>query len=252
MPHVLGIGGLALLTVGLILTVTLWTSKATFNLSQPVGEDARATATRKGHIAMVICIVLFVAIGLGVGLFGFKGEYKVPWFMAFLCIGLLFAAFIPQLITNYYMRSMATNNIMAIWLLLVNTGMILKLTTYRPMYEKLLRDIHGGGQGEGFWKKLSDSNEKIKHTFFMELLIISSTCMPLVMQNIWQWQCLMYNSDESTQQRDLNRYMAPICSFAIIFMCIHAFLPESLSTFKIHWKKHLRLHHRDPPAAAAR
>ena len=182
----------------------------------------KAEAKERGHVALAVSVVLSMAVGLGIarwqiGEAAFK-ENLGSLVMAFLCLGLLFGAYVPQLVTNTYVKSRATDNIMATYLLLLIVGMCLKLTTYRKTYED-------------FIKKTKD--ERDQYAFFMFLFIIFSTCIPVVLTNAWQWQCYMYDSEDASEQLKLNRWLAPLCTFLTIFMCLHVYIPAKQSVLAI-------------------
>ena len=178
-------------------------------------------AKKQGHIALGASLGACVVLGFALFYFQDKQGTRTHWktlTLAFLCLGLLFGAYTPQLLTNTYLKSHATDNITAVYLLLLIIGMCLKLTTYRFTYEKLLQEYN---------------NDKKKYELLMYLFIMFTTVIPVLLTNVWQWQCYLYDSDEASYQRNLNRWLAPLCSFLVIFMSIHTFLPTRKSVLSI-------------------
>ena len=214
-------------TLAVTITLPIWLAPGQYAefMEDEKYRARKAEAKERGHVALAVSVVLSMAVGLGIARWNIgKDKFNTNWpslVMAFLCLGLLFGAYVPQLVTNTYLKSRATDNIMATYLLLLIVGMCLKLTTYRKTYEDFI--------------KLD--TERDQYAFFMFLFIIFSTCIPAVLTNAWQWQCYMYDSEDASEQLKLNRWLAPLCTFLTIFMCFHAYIPAKRSVLNIFYRR---------------
>ena len=217
---------IAYLTATIVVTVytPTWIAKPgqyAQDYTVPEMRILKEKAKKQGHIALGASLGACVVLGFALFYSQDKQSTRTHWktlTLAFLCLGLLFGAYTPQLLTNTYLKSHATDNITAVYLLLLIVGMCLKLTTYRFTYEKLLQEYN-------------DDNKK--YELLMYLFIMFTTVIPVLLTNVWQWQCYLYDSDEASYQRNLNRWLAPLCSFLVIFMSIHTFLPIRKSVLSI-------------------
>ena len=155
--------------------------------------------------AAVLCLLIYIV--------GFKERrHLAKPLLGLISLGLLCAAFLPQLFSNDIYRAAATNHIMGVFLLMVVVGVLLKLTTFRLPYEVALK------------------SGKVDQIVIVGFLMFTA-CVPLVAHNVWQWQCWKYDQEIAEHQRNLNAYAAPICSVLIAFVVVHVFLPEKVSLF---------------------
>ena len=153
------------------------------------------------HLTYKACAV-FVIGGLIIG--GIcqslvPASEKKPVFMSILGYGLLLGAFVPQLIQNYYLKSKATDPVVAVFLILTTAGVLLRFPALR---KQLIQ------------ARTSKLNPMIP------ILGIVGACLPAAAHIIWAWQCVWYNSEKAQHQKDVLMVAAPILSIIIVVAAI--------------------------------
>ena len=212
---------IAVLLIKYVTTDPTVNQAMTSRRSAPLDMKA-ATEKSKKMANQLAAWCIGVSVGLSVVIVayvygkGLKLEPVSKPLVGLVSLGLLCAAFLPQLVSNRIHRAAGTNSIMAVFLLMVVVGVMLKLTTFRLPYEDALKNM-----------------EKTGHVgaVIIVAFLMFTACVPLVAHNVWQWQCWMYDEDIAHNQRAINAYAAPICSVLIAVVIIHVFLPTKYSLF---------------------
>ena len=120
-------------------------------------------------------------------------------FMFILGMGLLLAAFIPQLLQNYYLKSKATDSVVPIFLILASLGVLLR-------FPGLRNQLHQA--------------KKSKKNIALAVLGVLSGILPAAAHTIWAWQCAWYDSEKAKEEKDILIVAAPILSIMIVIITI--------------------------------
>ena len=149
-----------------------------------------------------ISLLIGIIIALIVYNYAPKSQKKEA-FTTILGISIMVGAFIPQLYHNSMEKAKATDNILAIFLVLTCAGVLLRIPVIKTQIQ---------------------TAKKTKVNILISILIGLSQFIPLIMHNTWQWQCVLYNSKKGEEQKKILSVIAPILSILIVILFIWVFI----------------------------
>jgi hypothetical protein len=152
------------------------------------------------HIS-IFMFVISIILGSIFTYFAPKNQ-KITGFTTILSIGIMIAAFSPQLYLNFIQKSNATNHVLAIFLILCALGVLLRVPGLRQQL------------GNAF------STNKGK---FLVILITISNLIPLCAHLIWQWQGAIYDTKVAYIPKHILEISAPISTIIVILAVIWLF-----------------------------
>lgn len=165
------------------------------------------TSNKKANeIALIVKIglTMFVIAIICGSIFAYfvpKAE-KLTGFMTILSIGLMFAAFFPQLYLNQLQKENATDHVLAIFLILCALGVLLRVPGLRQQL-----------------KNAAVSNE----AFYLVLLITISNLIPLLAHITWQWQGAIFDSHKALIPKHILEISAPTTTIIGILAIVWLF-----------------------------
>tara|TARA_Y100000389_G_C17464406_1_gene524329 strand:+ start:2761 stop:3306 length:546 start_codon:yes stop_codon:yes gene_type:complete len=161
---------------------------------------------KENEIALIVKIALTMfAIAIICGsIFAYfvpKGE-KLTGFMTILSIGLMLAAFFPQLYLNQIEKEHATDHVLAIFLILCALGVLLRIPGLRQQLQNSVI-----------------SNQ----SFYLVLLITISNLIPLLAHITWQWQGAIFDSNKALIPKHILGISAPTTTIISVLAVIWLF-----------------------------
>jgi len=150
-------------------------------------EDKNKEIRLVVHIS-VFMFIFSIILGFIFAYFAPKDQ-KVTGFTTILSIGIMIAAFSPQLYLNSVQKSHATNHVLAIFLILCALGVLLRIP--------------------GLRQQLGNAFSTNKGTFLVILITISNL-IPLCAHLVWQWQGAIFDSKEAIIPKHILEISAPI------------------------------------------
>ena len=129
-------------------------------------------------------------------------EEKKAGCIAVLSIGITAAAFVPQLLINHIKKSIATDNVLAVFLIMAAVGVILRL----PALRQALGYARGKNKG-----------------IYLNLLLCSVSLIPLLAHIIWQWQGAIYDDSKAIIAKHILLVAAPLSTIITILLIFWLF-----------------------------
>ena len=157
------------------------------------------TQLKPNEILIPVSIVIVLTIILAFFIYSYLPlDERRAGLLAIISIGITITAFMPQLIINYIKKQDATDNVLAIFLILAGVGVLLRL----PAQRQALGYARGKKKG-----------------IYLNILISMVSLIPLIAHIVWQWQAAIYDSKNALIAKNILIVGAPlttIISFALI------------------------------------
>lgn len=149
---------------------------------------------------MVIIILTIICVLL---IYNFLPlEERTAGIIAILSIGITMSAFTPQLLINYIKKSIATDNVLAVFLIMAAMGVLLRL----PALRQALGYARGKNKG-----------------IFLNILLSIVSIIPLLAHIIWQWQGAIYDSKNAIIAKNILIVAAPLSTIISVGLIIWLF-----------------------------
>ena len=141
-------------------------------------------------------------IAAAIAYFNLSKSDRVPVALTILGMGLMCGAFFPQLTENAIMKSEATNNVLAVFLILTACGVLLRIPALRAQL---------------------GSSKTSKQGPILTYAITIASLIPLIAHNVWQWQGAIYDTHKAIIAKDILIVSAPITSLVSLAAIVWLF-----------------------------